>query len=351
MDNRLKALISEFPRFKIDGMLVNADVNVRYLTRFPASESWLLVTRKKAVYITDFRYMLEARKGLSGVRLKQYTQSLYQTTFELCKEFRVKRLGFDEQHFSVACLKKIKGFCPRRTKLVAANNIVENFREIKDAQELGHIRAALKLQFKALRYLKKVIKPGLTEKAVLEKLERFVKGHGAVFSFSPIIASGPNSCFPHAHVTDRVIRNNEPVLVDFGVEQNGYKSDLTRIFFLGRIAPQVQKVFTAVREAQLKAIAMIKPGVTVADIDHEARKYLRKFGLAKYFGHSLGHGVGLEIHECPRVSCKSTALLEAGMVVTVEPGVYIPHQFGIRVEDMVLVTPQGCEVLSADNDQ
>ena len=139
-------------------------------------------------------------------------------------------------------------------------------------------------------------------------------------------------------VSDRVIRNNESVLLDFGIDINGYKSDLTRNFFLGRIAPRVTQVFDAVTLAQREAISLIKPGITTAQVDAQARKVLRKFGLAKYFGHSLGHGVGLDIHEAPRLSSQSTSILEAGMVITVEPGVYIPNQFGIRVEDMVLVT-------------
>ena len=166
------------------------------------------------------------------------------------------------------------------------------------------------------------------------------------FLFNPIIASGPNSCHPHARVSDRMIRNNESVLLDFGIDINGYKSDLTRNFFLGRIAPRVSRVFDAVTRAQREAISLIKPGITTAQVDAQARKVLRKFGLAKYFSHSLGHGVGLDIHESPRLSCSSTSILEAGMVITVEPGVYIPNQFGIRVEDMVLVTQEGCEVLS-----
>jgi Xaa-Pro aminopeptidase len=207
-------------------------------------------------------------------------------------------------------------------------------------------RDCLKVHFKAIDFMKKVVKPGLTERQAILKLESFVKSKGAEFSFVPIIASGPNSCYPHARATDRVIRNNEGVLLDFGIDLNGYKSDLTRNFFLGRITPRVKQVFDAVTLAQREAISLIKPGISCATVDLQARKVLRKFGLAKYFGHSLGHGVGLDIHETPRLSSHSTGILETGMIVTVEPGVYIPNQFGIRIEDMVLVTNEGCEVLS-----
>ena len=185
---------------------------------------------------------------------------------------------------------------------------------------------------------------------MLEKLENFIKIKKVQFSFPPIIASGSNSCYPHAKVTDRKIRNNEPVLVDTGIEFKGYKSDLTRMFFLGKIPRFVYEVNEAVRVAQLRAIERIKDGIEVAEIDLLARKHLAKHKLEKFFGHSLGHGVGLEIHESPRLSQNNKSILKAGMVVTVEPAAYIPDRFGIRIEDMVLVKKDSCEVLSGNID-
>jgi len=347
MNTRLKKLVEDFSRHKnIDALLIVNDSNIRYLTQYPACESWLLVTKTKAFYITDSRYILEARQGLKGITVKQYSHTPCATLCELCKQYKIKRLGFDERHTSFDLWKRLKEFCPRNRKLVPATGLVESLREIKDEGEIDQIKNCLKLHFKAIDFMKKVVKPGLTERQVALQLERFVKSHGAESSFPPIIASGPNSCYPHARTTDRVIRNNEGVLLDFGIDLNGYKSDLTRNFFLGRIAPRVKQVFDALTLAQREAICLIKPNVNCAQVDAQARKVLRKFGLAKYFSHSLGHGVGLDIHEAPRLSNRSTGILEAGMVVTVEPGVYIPNQFGIRVEDMVLVTNEGCEVLS-----
>jgi Xaa-Pro aminopeptidase len=347
MNPRLKNLIAEFPRYKnIDAFLVTGDTNVRYLTQFPASESWLLVTKTKAFYITDSRYTLEARMGLKGISVKEFAQTPIRTLYELTKANKVKRLGMDERHTTLGLFRRLRECCPRNTKLVPSTGLVEELRVVKEEGEVDAIRQCLKLHFKAIDLMKKVVKPGVTERDVALKLEQFVKSNRAGFSFPPIIASGPNSCFPHARVTDRVIKNNEPVLLDFGIDINGYKSDLTRNFFLGRIAPRYKQVLEAVTLAQRESINLIKPGASVCDIDTHARKVLRKFGLAKYFGHSLGHGVGLDIHENPRLSCKCNCLLEPGMVVTVEPGVYIPNEFGIRVEDMVLVTKEGCEVLS-----
>lgn len=350
MTARIKQLIAEFPRHKnIDALLVTNDTNIRYLTSFPASESWLLVTKSRAFYITDFRYVQEAKEGLKGVSLKQYTQTPCVTLFELCKKYKVKRLGFDEKHTSVFLHKRLRSFCPRRTKFLPATGIVELLREIKDQNEINQIRECLRVHHKALKFLSKVVRPGISEREILYKLEGFAKINRVGFSFPPIIASGPNSAYPHAKVSDRVLKNNEPVLIDIGIDINGYKSDLTRNFFLGRIPPRYTKVFDALVLAQREAIAMIKPGVCVCDVDLKARNVLRKFGLAKYFGHSLGHGVGLDIHENPRLSCKTSSILEPGMIVTVEPGVYIPNEFGIRIEDMVLVTEKGCEVLSDIN--
>ena len=349
MNTRLKKLVEDFSRHKnIDALLIVNDSNIRYLTQFPASESWLLVTKTKAFYITDSRYILEARQELKGITVKQYSQVPCATLCELCKQYKIKRLGFDERHTSYALWKKLKEFCPRNAKLVPATGLVEILREVKDDGEIAQIKNCLKLHFKAIDFMKKVVRIGLNERQIALKLEGFIKSNGAEFSFPPIIASGSNSCHPHARVTDRVIRNNENVLLDFGIDINGYKSDLTRNFFLGRIAPRVKQAFEALTIAQREAISLIKPGISCSLVDAQARKVLRKFGLAKYFGHSLGHGVGLDIHEGPRLSSQSKSVLEAGMIVTVEPGVYIPNQFGIRVEDMVLVTKEGCEVLSGN---
>ena len=344
---RIKKLIEEFPRFRdIDALLITNDTNIRYLTQFAASESWLLVTKTKSYYITDSRYTLEAKEGLRGVMVKQFACTPCTVLFELCKTLKIKRLGFDEKCTTVALFKKLKEFCPRRTKLVPANCVTESLREIKEDNEIATIKECLQLHAKALTYMRKVVRPGLNERQVLAKLEGFVKSRKATFSFPPIIASGVNSCYPHARVTDKVIKANEPVLLDFGIEINGYKSDLTRNFFLRRMTPRYKQVLETLRLAQAGAIAMIKPGVALADVDTCARNILRKKGLAKFFGHSLGHGVGLDIHEAPRLSGKSTSVFEPGMIVTVEPGVYIPKAFGIRVEDMILVTKEGCEVLS-----
>jgi len=349
LNERLKKLVSLLKEQRIDALLVTKDVNIRYLTDFPAADSWLLVSPKKTYYITDFRYILEAKKSLKGIGVERCTKSLSETVAKLSGALRVKRLGFDERFLPVLYFKKLKSCCGSRIKLVSANGLVESLREVKTPEEISRIRKAIKVNLEAFEFLKGVIRPGLSERSILDALESFVKGKGATFSFAPIIASGPNSCFPHARISERKIKSDDIVMVDAGVDVDGYKSDLTRVYFLGKIPRLVKQVYIHVQTAQQRAIKKIKAKATACEVDQEARNYLTKNGLGKFFGHSLGHGVGLEIHESPTVSSKSSSVLKEGMIFTVEPAVYLPGKFGIRIEDMVLVTTNGCEVLSGNS--
>ena len=348
MNSRIKQLIDTYKARRIDAFLVAQDTNIAYLTYFPASESWLLVGKRKASYITDFRYILEARKGLKDIAVVRYIKSRGETLFQTCRQQNIRHLGFDPNHLTLAQYQALQKQCPRPVKLVAVPHLVEALRETKDATEIKYIRQALAIHKQAYQLVKRSIRPNMTEQDILSRLENFIKNKGVKFSFPPIIASGPNSCYPHAKVTGRKLKKSDILLVDIGIEVKGYKSDLTRMFFLGRIPPLVQKVNDAVAVAQRKAIEKIRPGVPVAELDLAARNHLAKNGLAQYFGHALGHGVGLDIHESPRLAQANPAILKTGMVITIEPAVYIPHRFGIRIEDMVLITPKGCEVLSGD---
>ena len=350
MANRIRQLRSVFARNNIDCLLVPSDVNITYLTGFPASESWLLVCPRRAFYLTDFRYILEAKKGLKAVTVKRYTRSIIELLYQCAREQKCRNLGVDERHITHAQYIQLRQRCPKGVRLVKANGLVEHFREVKDAGEIEKVKKALKVHKQAQHYLRRIVRPKISEREVLLKLENFVKARGAGFSFKPIVASGPNSCYPHARVSGRKIRNNEPVLIDMGIDVEGYKSDLTRMFFLGKIPNLVTQVNAHVFCAQRIAIDRIRPGVPVAEVDGAARNYLTKNGLGKYFGHALGHGVGLEVHEAPRLAGNNAADLRPGMIITVEPAVYIPGKFGIRIEDMVLVTKKGCTILSDNID-
>ncbi|MCK5214938.1 MAG: aminopeptidase P family protein [Candidatus Omnitrophica bacterium] len=346
MISRIKQFQKQFAQNKIDAYLVTCDKNISYLTEFPAAESWLLVLPNKAYYITDFRYVAEARKNIKNAKVVEYKDSILGKFSDLIKLNKAKRIGFDDRYVSVSLFLKIKKACSEKISFVSCQNLIEYRRSIKEQKEIRQIKKCLNLNLKAFDYIKRVMKLGMTEHDVYLRLDRYLKSHGASFSFDPIVASGPNSSFPHAKVTNRKIRTDDVVMIDMGVDIAGYKSDLTRMFFLGKITPLMKRIYESVRVAQEKAISRIRPGVKAADIDQEARKHLESNKLAKYFGHSLGHGVGLEIHEDPCISQKNTNLIEENMIFTVEPAVYIPNKFGIRIEDMVLVTKQGCKIIS-----
>ncbi len=332
----------------LDGLIVAGPANIRYLTGLEAEDAWLLVAPRRLYYVTDSRYTLAVGRQLKSqdVEVVEYKKDPYQYIGRLLRARKTRWLGFDEREFSVAQYKRLDRQVPAMIRLKGVSGMVERLRLRKDKQELRLIRKALRIHARALGVLQESLRPGQAEREVLERLTVFIKKEKAGFSFPPIIASGRNSCFPHAKVTDRKIRANEPVLVDFGVQVRGYKSDLTRMFFLGRMTALVQRVCAHVREAQRRAIALAAPGVPVAELDRAARQYLAKQDLARWFGHALGHGVGLEIHEAPRLSQNSREVLQSGMVVTIEPGVYLPNRFGVRIEDMILITDKGCEVLS-----
>ncbi len=349
MPNRLSRLRSSFKKLTVDAVLVTRPSDVRYLTDFPNEDAWLLVSSKKAYYVTDFRYAAEAKKILKGIELVVFSSSIYETTVSLAKKEGLKVLGIDDNHLSLYSFNRLTALAGKALSFSSFRDAVQVLRSVKDAEEVALIKKAIKVNLEAYRYIKRFIRPGVSEKQLLYRLESFVRERGLKFSFDPIIASGPNSSFPHAKVTERKVHRNEPVLIDLGIDVNGYKSDLTRIFFLGTMSRSFERILSLVRQAQQEAIRVIKPGVEARTVDLAARGFLEKHGLAQYFGHSLGHGVGLDIHESPRISDKSGAILSKGMVITIEPGVYL-KKYGVRLEEMVLITKNGCEVLSGNFD-
>ena len=347
MDHRLKDLLSRLRHEKLDGLIVNSEANISYLIRYPSRDSRLLVSKNKTVYFTDSRYTEEAKKWLKGVSILKADGTALKFVADTCHKLKLKNVGFEEKHVSFAEYRGLKKELKNRSKLVPTRNLIEDMRELKDPQELSRMKKALAITAKTLKFAGKVIKTGIKEAEVAAKLEEFIRSAGGSGpSFNIIVASGPNSGFPHHMPGHRRIGKNDMVLVDLGVDYRGYKSDLTRIFFLGRIKPSAARIYGILLEAQRRAISRVKPGVPLNDIDAAARDYITQKGYAPNFSHSLGHGIGQEVHEKPRVSGKAIDVLRPGMVFTVEPGIYLPGEFGIRIEDMVLVTRKGCEVLS-----
>jgi len=348
MSSRLKKVYSQLKQRGLDGLLVSLPANISYLTEFLSRDSYLLISEKENIYFTDSRYTEEAKTFLKNeIKLKECNGSVFKHITEASLRLGLKRLGFEERNLAFAEFNKIRELGSGRLQLIPTHSIIEDNRQIKQAGEVEKIRQAARITALALEHIRKFIVCGVREIEVAAEFERFIRYHGCNTSaFDIIIASGPNSSQPHHLSGPRRLRDNEPVLIDMGVDYRGYKSDLTRVLFLGKITVLARKVYDIVLKAQELAIKRIRPGAEMAAIDKVAREYIASKGYAGYFTHNLGHGLGLEVHEDPRISGNEASAVRPGMVFTIEPGIYLPGKFGIRIEDMVLVTRKGCEVLS-----
>lgn len=335
---------------KLDALLINSTPNVSYCAGFFAPDSYLVIAKNKAMIITDSRYASDfARKTKQPFIVKEYKGSVFKAIVRVLKQLSAKETGFESRHLTFAECEALNSLGSKHTKFIPLKETIEPLREIKESEEIQNIKKALAINLKAYAFVEKIMKPGVKELEIAAHLERFIRLHGATSSaFDIIVASGPNSSYPHAGISSRVMQEGDAVVIDMGVAYNGYKCDLTRTYFLGKINPIAQKAYRIVQEAQQRAIKAIRPGVTAKSIDLAARNYIASKGFGKFFGHSLGHGVGLEVHESPSINKKNHRIINANMVFTVEPGIYLPGKFGIRIEDMVLVNNTGVEVLSGN---
>lgn len=351
MRSRVNRVIAAFDKERVDAFLVTKPANARYLSGYKGEDAVLFITPKRRFFITDSRFKLQARKDAKGFTVKIIRSSLTEAVTDLARALKVKRLGFERDDLTYARHERLAGTFSG-TGLVPVPNMVERFRIIKDPGETRLIRSSVSILERSLIRFEAMLRPGLTERDLAAELEHFIKAAGGDrSSFDIIVASGSNSAFPHARPTGRRIKPNDMVLLDIGVEYEGYNSDLTRVFFLGKINPVIRKIYDVVKEANRRSIQAIRPGVKVSNVDGIARGFIRKRGFGAYFGHALGHGIGLEVHEGPSISGRNHTTLKPGMVFTVEPAVYLPGRGGIRIEDMILVTKKGCEVLTDDIDK
>ena len=342
-------------KHRLDALLVTHLPNVRYLCGFTGSSGVLLLTAKNTVFFTDGRYRAQAAAEVEGARVVvERTSPLPASANWLAsrrkgrRSSRLLRLGVESAHLTFADYRRLEASL-EHFRLRSAPPLIEQSRMLKDADEIRSIRSAATLGAKLFERALAIIRPGVTENRVAAEMEFAARKAGAQsMSFSTIIASGKRSALPHGTASDAVIRNGF-VVCDFGVILAGYCSDRTRTVFVGRPTPEARRVYDAVLRAQLAAIAVVGPGRSAAEVDRAARKVLQRNGLGKFFTHSTGHGVGLEIHEAPRLAAGQEDILKPGMVITIEPGVYIPGKWGVRIEDMLLVTEHGCEVLTPAN--
>jgi Xaa-Pro aminopeptidase len=334
----------------VDGMLITHLPDVRYLCGFTGSNAVLVLVGGRATLFTDGRYTVQARAEAAGTKVVIAKKPAVVAACEWLEAAGVKRCGFDAAHTTVAALetmRKVLSAKVRRGMFVAVAPLVAGMREVKDADEINLIRAAALVECGLFEGMLTYLEAGLTETEVAATLEYAARLAGAEgMSFDTIIASGERSALPHGRATLAKLPKRGFVTLDFGVILDGYCSDMTRTVHMGKALPDERGVYDSVLEAQEAAVAAVAPGVTAGEVDEAARSVLRRVKLDKYFSHSTGHGVGLEIHEGPRLAAKQTQVLQQGMVITIEPGVYMPGRFGLRIEDMVLVTANGGEVLT-----
>lgn len=342
---RIAALEGEIRKRSLDSFLVTDETNVSYLSGFEGRDSTLLFTPRERYFITDSRYIEDAKDAVRSFSLELVEASNYETLERLIKKSRLKKIGFESMNLPYEVVNRLK-LLIGKAKFMPFKNLIETLRSVKDRTEIELIKNSIRLTKRVLDNVLKLIKPGISERSLSDRIEiEFIK-NGARPSFRPIVAAGKNSSRPHARPEDVKLAPNSFVMVDIGCKLRGYNSDLTRMVILGRVKETFKKIYDIVRSAQRAALDNIRPGSRISEIDLAAREYIQEHGFGRYFGHSLGHGVGMEIHEEPTISKANHDTLKTGMVFTVEPAIYIPKFGGARLEDMVLVTDDGCEVLT-----
>jgi Xaa-Pro aminopeptidase len=337
--DRLEAVLRER---ELDALVVGNLANVRYLSGYTGSNGLCVVGPDVRVFLTDFRYMSQVGREVDGFDVEQGRQDL----LEDAARHLSGRVGFEDFTMTVRQHERLSGFAPDGVELVAAGRVVESLRAVKDEGELEAIRAAAALADEALRGLAERGLAGRSEREVAVELEAEIRRRGAEPSFESIVAAAGNGALPHAQPGDDPIPADTLVVVDMGARLDGYCSDCTRTFATGSIDDEAAAVYDLVLETQVATLDRVRPGAVCQEVDAFARDRIAEAGHGERFGHGLGHGVGLEVHELPTLSKAGDGALVAGNVVTVEPGVYVPDRFGVRIEDLVVVGPDGPEVLS-----
>jgi len=351
MNYRLENLRNKLEEKALDAILVSAPENRRYISGFTGSAGYLVVSRDRAVLATDFRYVEQARNQSPDFEVTK-VGSDWAWLMEHLGTAGVKKLGFEGHQMTVVSYQQITKALEDmpsgdRPNFVSTTGIIENLRSVKDAEELALLQKAIDVADAAMEAVSPNIQPGETEREVAWKLEKAMRELGAdSLSFDTIVAAGPNGAMPHHMPSDMAIQPSQPIVIDMGAKVGGYCSDISRTVCVGEQDETFRKVYDIVLGAQLTAIATVQTGMNGGDADDLSRSVIAEAGYGENFGHSLGHGVGLVIHEHPRVSPKAENTLEKGMVFTVEPGIYLSGWGGVRIEDVVILQDDGARVLS-----
>lgn len=343
--DRLQALRTEMDKKGIEALLITGIENRRYVTGFTGSSGVAFVTDQHALLITDFRYIEQATVQAPSFEIVKHTGPMTEEVAKQVQRLAVKKVAFERDHMTYALYEMYQKVLP--TELVPVHGLVENLRLIKDSEEIKIIKEAAKIADASFHHILTFIRPGIKEIDIATELEYVMRKQGASSSsFDTIVASGIRSSLPHGVASHKTIEHGDMITLDFGAYYQGYCSDITRTIAVGSVNPKLQEIYHIVLEAQIKGIEGIKPGITGKEADAMTRDYITSKGYGENFGHSTGHGIGLEIHEGPALSVRSDIILQPGMVVTCEPGIYVEGLGGVRIEDDLLITDQGNEVLT-----
>lgn len=346
--HRVKAVQEQLADRKLDALIVARPQNVGWLSGFTGTAGILMITRDAQYLITDFRYVEQATNQAAGYQIvRQDAAGVIINLAALLEQHGCMRVGFEGDFATHDVVSAYTQGFSDELDLVAASGLVEKLRQVKDAEEVAAMKRSAAIADEAYSRILKYIQPGMTERQVALELEFTMKKAGAEgLAFDIIVASGVRSALPHGVASDKIIEVGDLVTMDFGAIYRGYCSDMTRTVMVGEPTEQQRQIYEIVLEAQMRGLAACKPGISGRDLDAVCREYISQHGYGEAFGHSTGHGVGRYIHEGPRLSTRSEDVLQAGHVVTIEPGIYLSGWGGVRIEDMVLVTSNGCERLS-----
>ena len=321
----------------LDAIVITSAENLRYLSGFTGGEGFLVLTREQNTVIVDSRYTIQAKQQAKGFEVIEYKASPY----KIIADMGFTKIGFEDGNISYAVYNKLKATA---SSLEGVSAELDNLRKVKKDEEASCIRRAEEIGDMAFEHILNFIKPGITESEIALELEYFMKKNGASgLAFDTIVAVAENSALPHAQITDRRVEEGQFVLMDYGCKYNGYCGDMTRTVAVGNIDDKMKNIYETVLKAQKEALKAIRAGVKNKEVDALARDIIHDAGYGENFGHSLGHGVGLLVHEAPNLSPRSEDILQTGNIVTVEPGIYVEDFCGVRIEDLVLVTEEGCE--------
>lgn len=347
MKDRIKRLGEKIKGESLDLLLVTTPTNLRYLCGYTGSNGILLISEDKSIFITDFRYKEQVKKEVYDAEIKIAQRELFSTLTEIdwLKEKRIK-VGFESKNLSFKLYEKLKTLLPQ-VLWIPTEDLVESISVTKDEEEIKKIKEAADISAKVYQEILPLLKPGTKEQEISAELEYRIRRNGGTGSaFEPIVASGVRSAMPHARASSKRFQRGEFVTLDFGAFYEGYVCDITRTVVLGKATPRQKKIYDLVLKAQTKAIKNACSGMKGFELDKVARDVINNAGFKDYFGHGLGHGIGLLVHDSPGINTKSQEVLKPGMVITIEPGVYLPGWGGVRIEDDILITRNGCKVLT-----